>query len=155
MAARYSEAAFMSELQSCDYDFDRLSNQIASRDASLPTGELVANLRSDVMHRWTPPGGGFHGALNHVVVHGLDVTVPLGVRRRSPDETIRTVLQDLTEGGGHAHFGVGLDGRRLEATDLDWSYGSGSQLRGAAEDLVLVICGRTVPAGRLAGQPLS
>ncbi len=60
----------MAELRNCDFDFSRLSNQLASRDAELPTGELVANLRSDVMHHWTPPRGGYHGALNHVVIHG-------------------------------------------------------------------------------------
>jgi uncharacterized protein (TIGR03083 family) len=154
MAARYSEDAFMAELRACDFDFSRLSNQIASRDAGLPTARLVANLRADVMQRWTPPGGGYHGALNHVVIHGLDATVPLGVPRRVPEETIRVVLDDLTRGGGHAHFGVDIDGRRLQATDLDWSYGSGPELRGAGEDLALAMCGRRVPAGRLEGNPL-
>ena len=154
MAARYSEAEFMAELRQCDFDFARLSNEVASRDAKLPENELVANLRSDVMQHWTPPGGGYHGALNHVVIHGLDVTVPLGVPRRSPDETIRVVLDDLTEGGGHAHFGADIQGRHLQASDIDWSYGSGSALRGAAADLALAICGRAVPGGRLEGEPL-
>lgn len=154
MAARYSEKEFMAELRHCDFDFSRLSNQIAGRDAELPTGQLVANLRADVMHHWTPPGGGYHGALNHVVIHGLDVTVPLGVPRRSPDETIRVVLNDLTEGGGHTHFGINIEGRSFQATDLDWSYGSGPALHGAAEDLALRLCGRTIPDGRLEGTPL-
>lgn len=154
MAARYSEDQFQVEMRACDFDFSRLSNRIASRDAALPTDDLVANLRADVMHHWTPPGGGYHGALNHVVIHGLDVTVPLGVRRRSRDETIRVILDDLTEGGGHGHFGIDLDGRSLEASDLDWSYGGGPARRGAAEDLALVICGRAVPDGRLEGKPL-
>lgn len=155
MAARYTEQQFMTELRRCDFDFTRLSNQIAARDAELPTGELVSNLRSDVMGQWTPPGGGYHGALNHVVIHGLDVTVPLGVRRRSPEQTIRVILGDLTAGGGHAHFGTSIAGRRLTATDLDWSYGSGPVLRGQAGDLALAMCGRTVPAGRLDGEPLT
>jgi uncharacterized protein (TIGR03083 family) len=154
MAARYPEEKFMAELRRCDFDFGRLSNEIASRDAGLPTSELVADLRSEVMQHWTPPGGGYHGAVNHAVIHGLDVTVPLGVPRRPPDETIRVVLDDLTKGGVHAHFGTSIDGRSLQATDLDWSYGSGQALRGAAADLVLVLCGRTVPAGRLTGTPL-
>lgn len=154
MAARYSEAEFMTELRRCDFDFTRLSNEVAGRDAGLPADELVASLRSDVMQRWIPPGGGYHGALNHVVIHGLDVTVPLGVPRRSPDDTIRVVLDDLTADGGHAHFGIVINGRRLEASDLDWSHGSGPVLRGAAEDLALAMCGRAVPAGRLRGEPL-
>src|SRR6516165_3363505 len=153
MAARYPEDKFMAELRRCNFDFGRLSNEIASRDAALPAGELVANLRSDVMQHWTPPGGGYHGALNHVVIHGLDVTVPLGVPRRSPDDTMRVVLDDLTVGGVHEHFGTGIDRRALQATDLDWSYGSGPPLRGKAEDLALVLCGRALPAGRIEGEP--
>ena len=154
MAARYSEEEFMTQLRRCGFDFTRLSNEVASRDASLPTEELVASLRSDIMQQWTPPGGGYHGALNHVVIHGLDVTVPLGASRCSPDETIRVVLDDLTAGGGHAHFGIVINSRRLQASDLDWSHGSGPVLRGAAEDLALALCGRAVPAGRLEGDPL-
>jgi len=154
MAARYSEEEFMTRLRRCEFDFTRLSNEVASQDASLPADELVASLRSGIMQRWTPPGGGYHGALNHVVIHGLDVTVPLSAPRCSPDETIRVVLDDLTVGGGHAHFGIVIDGRRLQAGDLDWSHGSGPALCGAAEDLALALCGRAVPAGRLEGEPL-
>jgi uncharacterized protein (TIGR03083 family) len=154
MAARYSEEEFMAELSRCDFDFGRLSNQIAARDAELPAGELVASLRAEVMQHWTPPGGGWHGALNHVVIHGLDVTVPLGVPRRSPDATIRVVLDDLTAGGVQARFGTSIVGRSLQASDLDWSYGSGPVLRGPAEYLALVLCGRATPEGRLEGKPL-
>ncbi len=154
MAARYSEEEFMAELRRCDFDFGRLSNQIAARDAELPASELAASLRAEVMQHWTPPGGGWHGALNHVVIHGLDVTVPLGVPRRSPDATIRVVLDDLTAGGVQARFGTSIEGRSLQASDLDWSYGSGPVLRGPAEYLALVLCGRATPEGRLEGKPL-
>jgi uncharacterized protein (TIGR03083 family) len=154
MAARYSEEEFMAELRRYDFDFGRLSDEIAARDAELPAADLVASLRAEVMQHWTPPGGGWHGALNHVVIHGLDVTVPLGVPRRSPDATIRVVLDDLTAGGVQERFGTSSEGRSLQATDLDWSYGSGPVLRGPAEYLALVLCGRTVPEGRLEGKPL-
>ena len=154
MAARYSEEEFMAELRRCDFDFGRLSNELAARDAELPASELVASLRAEVMQHWTPPGGGWHGALNHVVIHGLDVTVPLGVPRRSPGATIRVVLDDLTAGGVHGHFGTSIEGRSLRATDLDWSYGSGPALHGPAGYLALELCGRTVPEGRLEGNPL-
>jgi uncharacterized protein (TIGR03083 family) len=154
MAARYSEAEFMAELQRCGFDFTRLANEVADRDARLPTGELVASLRSEVMQHWAPPGGGYHGALNHVVIHGLDVTVPLGMPRRCPDEAIRVVLDDLARGGGHAQFGMQIEGRELQASDLDWSHGSGAVLRSEAAFLALAMCGRTVPDGRLKGEPL-
>jgi uncharacterized protein (TIGR03083 family) len=155
MPARYDEESFMAELRADGFDFTKLSNRIASRDAAVPAEELVANLRSDVLHRWTPPGGGYHGALNHVVIHGLDVTVPLGQPRTASDHALRVVLDDLTAGGGHEHFGVAIEERTLRATDLDWSHGSGPELTGTAEDLALAMCGRTVPPGRLHGDPLA
>lgn len=154
MAARYSEEEFMAELGRCNFDFTRLSDEIANRDADMQIADLVANLRADAMHHWTPPGGGYHGALNHVVIHGLDVTVPLGAPRCSSDDTIRVVLDDLTKGGGYEHFGIEIEGRTLRAVNLDWSYGLGPPLRGTAENLALAICGRTVPDGQLEGGPL-
>jgi hypothetical protein len=63
-------------------------------------------------------------------------------------------LDDLTTGDVHEHFGTRIDGRSLQATDLDWSYGSGPLLSGKAEDIALVLCGRTIPSGRIAGKPL-
>jgi uncharacterized protein (TIGR03083 family) len=149
MAVRYSPAEFGALLQDCGGDFTRLSNAVASRDAGLPRATLEGNLRDEAMHRWTPPGGGPAGALNHVVIHGLDITVPLGVPRLSGQDTIRLVLDDLTSGGIHGHFGFGLSGLSLHATDIDWSFGSGTPVRGAAGDLALLICGRSLPPGRI------
>jgi uncharacterized protein (TIGR03083 family) len=149
MPVRYSAAQFGALLGECGGDFTRLSNLVASKDAALPPATLVGNLRDEVMHQWTPPGGGQTGALNHVVIHGLDITVPLGVPRRSPNETIRFVLDDLTRGGTHAHFGFDLSGLSLRATDIEWTFGSGTPISGASEDLALLICGRKLPAGRI------
>jgi hypothetical protein len=102
----------------------------------------------------TSRGTACASALTHVVIHGLDVTVPPRAPRCSPDQTIRVVLDNLTAGGGHAHFGTVINGRRRQASDLVWSHGSGQVLRGAAADLALALCGRAVPTGRLEGGPL-
>lgn len=143
MPARYGEAEFMAELKECDFDFGRLSNRIAERDGALPTSRLVADVFSDVLHGWQPPGGGAMGALNHVVIHSLDITVPLGVQRRSPDPTIRVILDSMAAGGA-ARFGVDISDVALTATDLNWSSGSGQERSGSAEDLVLYMSGRKV-----------
>lgn len=114
----------------------------------------MADLRVDVLLNWAPPGGGFSGALNHVVIHGLDVLVPLGLERRPPDATMRVVLDDLTAGGIHARFGTDIAERKLEASDLDWWHGSGPALSGTAQHLALAVSGRTLPPGYLEGDPL-
>lgn len=152
MPVRYGPAEFGAELQACGGDFTALSNRIAERDGALPTATLLADLRDETMHRWIPPGGDVTGALNHVVVHGLDITVPLGLHR-GPDPAVRSVLDQLASGGVHSYFGVDLTGVRLEATDTDWSYGSGTAdgdqvdvISGTEAELVLRLTGRTVPA---------
>jgi hypothetical protein len=53
------------------------------------------------------------------------------------------VLDQLTRGGGFANFGVDLAGVAFEATDVAWSFGSGSPVRAPAGDLVLQLAGRS------------
>jgi len=144
MAARYDEAAFEAELRASNFDFTALSNRIAIRDGARPIASLLADLRSDPLRRWTPPGGGSAGALNHAVIHGLDITTPLGIARVSSDATMRIVLDGLAAGGVHSHFGTSLDGVELRATDLDWSYGTGSTTTAPVHLLALAMCGRAV-----------
>ncbi|GAU70577.1 hypothetical protein SSP35_20_00730 [Streptomyces sp. NBRC 110611] len=55
-------------------------------------------------------------------------------------------------GGLTAALGHGV---QLCAEDLDWSYGSGSPMFGAAQDLLLLAYGRRLPDGRLRGEPSS
>ena len=57
--------------------------------------ELLAAVRDNVEHRWTPPGGGVHGALSHDVIHGLDITVGLGLDRRVPPDRMAMVLAGM------------------------------------------------------------
>ncbi|AEF40975.1 hypothetical protein [Hoyosella subflava] len=50
--------------------------------------------------------------------------------------------------------GLTLPGaERNAATDLDFTFGTGATVEGLAQDILLVICGRKLPAGRLRGEP--
>ena len=149
MPVRYTPPEFYAELQACQGDFTALSNLVAARDAALPTATLIANLRDEAMHAWIPPGGGLIGALSHVVIHGLDITVPLGVARPAPDQTVPAVLDHLTLGGGHANFGFELDHLCMQATDMNWTFGFGTPITGTTADLALLISGRNLAPGRI------
>lgn len=152
MPARYDEQTFMAELERCGFDFTRLSNEVAARDAALPDGRLVANLRDGALHAWEPPGGGAHGAMTHAVVHSLDITLPLEEGRLCSDDVIRSILAGLTAEGKHQYFDIDITGRRFVADDLDWSFGGGKELRGPAGALAAALAGRRAPG--LAGEPL-
>jgi uncharacterized protein (TIGR03083 family) len=129
--------------------FNHASDRMAREDAGkLSATDLVATLRANIDHPWTPPGGGPAGALSHDVIHGLDITVALGLDRRVPHERLKHVLGGMKP-SNVKYFGADLAGKRLEATDLDWTFGEGRPVRGLAQDLLLLVCGRTLPPGRL------
>ena len=152
MPFRYSGARFLAELARSGGRFDAMADRCARRDAArIPAEGLLAALRDNVTNPWKPPGGGLTGALTHDVVHGLDMTVPLGIDRRVPKERLRIALAAVTEGPARKHFGTDLAGIELRADDLHWSLGSGEPVSGAAQDLLLVVCGRKLPPGRLNG----
>jgi uncharacterized protein (TIGR03083 family) len=89
MPFRTSLARTLVELVRAGGDFNRMADRRARHDAAtLPPETLVEYLRANVAHPWTPPGGGVHGALAHDVIHGLDITVGLGLNRRVPPQRV-------------------------------------------------------------------
>ncbi|MGW7099332.1 hypothetical protein [Streptomyces sp. NPDC054838] len=131
----------------------RMTDRCAREDAAAhSTSGLAAMLRENAEHPWTPPVGGYVSALGHDVVHGLDITVALGLGRRVPEDRLRILLAAV-DARTLRFFGADLRGTELRATDLDWSFGTGAPLSGAAQDLLLLAYGRRLPAGRLHGDP--
>jgi uncharacterized protein (TIGR03083 family) len=151
MPFRYSAGRFMIEMAKAGGSFQRMSDKVAERDSALPAAELVAAVRDNAEHQWKPPGGGFEGALAHDVIHGLDITSPLRIDRTIAVDAIKAVLDTITSPQGRKHFGVDIDGIRLQATDIDWSCGSGTAMTGRARDLALFLSGRRIPDGAVSG----
>ncbi|WP_204264604.1 maleylpyruvate isomerase family mycothiol-dependent enzyme [Geodermatophilus normandii] len=153
MPFRYSTGAVLRGMLRARGSFDRFADRAARRDAAeLSTDELLTSLRDNVDFEWSPPGGGPLGALSHDVIHGLDVSAALGLddRHASP-ERCAFVLSGLRP-KQLSLFRVDLTGVRLRATDADWSYGEGEVVEGRAQDLLLAVCGRRQPPGRLTGR---
>ncbi|MDQ1662496.1 MAG: hypothetical protein QOJ68_2476 [Blastococcus sp.] len=151
MPFRYSTARFLGEMVRSGGNFARMADRVARRDARASTGTLLAGWRSNQDSPWQPPGGGLEGALTHDVVHGLDITIPLGLDHPVTDRALRVVLAAATAPRSRKHFGVDLSGVVLQADDLDWSFGDGEPLRGPARHLLMVLCGRDLPGGLLSG----
>ena len=151
MPYRLSTPRFLFGMMRARGNFDRFADRHARRDAAvLSPAELTETLRQNVDHPWKPPGGGYQGALSHDVIHGLDLTVALGIDRQVPADRMRHIL-DAMNPRQLRYFGVDLTGLQLQATDLDWTHGTGEPLTGTAQDLLLVLCGRILPPDHLSG----
>ncbi|MGY5125019.1 maleylpyruvate isomerase family mycothiol-dependent enzyme [Streptomyces nigrescens] len=152
MGFRYPLPKMAAELLRAGGNLHRMTDRCARRDAAAAsTSELAGFLREHAHHPWKPPVGGIAAALGHDVVHGLDITVALGLDRRVPEDRVRLLLEKITPGTAR-FFGADLRGIQLRADDLDWSFGSGTPLSGTAQDLLLVAYGRKLPPGRLHGE---
>jgi uncharacterized protein (TIGR03083 family) len=147
MPVRLSPEQFGAEMAAARGDFTVLSDTVAARDAALPLDDLLDQLRSPELHAWLPPGGGAAGALNHAVIHSLDVTIALDRAAVAPQEAVIAVLNQLTATNGTL-FGVDLADSRIEATDTAWSRGKGRPVRADSGSLVALLSGRTLPDGR-------
>ena len=144
--------------------------------ASLRAGFSVNRLIADSAVRWTgrgrpaileqlrdnaasgakPMGVPPVAALADAGVHGLDVRVPLGLHRDLDPEVFR-LIADWTLGsswpmtvtvGGNAR--KRLRGTRLVATDTDWAWGEGTEVREPKDSILLRLLGRE-PAVRRQG----
>jgi uncharacterized protein (TIGR03083 family) len=148
MPTRLTPEQFGAEMAAAGGDFGLLSDTVAARDASLPVTYHLAHLRSPLLHGWQPPGGGAAGALSHAVIHSLDVTVALDRPAVAPAEAVIAILDQLTAANG-VIFGLDLTGVRLEATDTDWSWGTGEAVRADSGHLAALLSGRTLPDGHV------
>ncbi|WP_338930564.1 maleylpyruvate isomerase family mycothiol-dependent enzyme [Streptomyces netropsis] len=149
---RYSFPEVAWELVKARGSIHRMTDRCARRDAAVhSTDELSAALADNAHHPWKPPTLGIEAALGHDVIHGLDISVALGLGRRVPEDRLRILLEDV-DAKTLTFFGADLDGVELRADDLDWSFGTGTPLTGAAQDLLLLAYGRKLPPGHLRGE---
>lgn len=146
--ARLTAEQFGAEMAAAGGDFRAVSDGLALRDAALPLAEHLANLRSPVLAAWEPPGGGAIGALNHAVVHSLDVTNAVDLPPAASAEALRAILDSLTDGGVAARFDADVSGLALSAPDIGWSWGDGQAWSADAAALVSLLTHRTLPDGR-------
>jgi uncharacterized protein (TIGR03083 family) len=132
-------------------DFNKLADKVARRDAKLPTAEVVSILRKNADSKFKPPGSGYDAPLTDNIMHGLDIRRPLGIERDIPADRLVAVLDGCMKPGPRKFFGNDLSGVTLSATDVGWTSGSGPTIEGKAEDMAMVLCGRTAGFDRLTG----
>ena len=151
MPFRTTPLGTMAGLVRAGFSFNRYADRDARSTAHEKSqAEIVDLLRRNIDNPWQPPGGGGAGAgaLSHDVIHGLDVTEPLGLPA-PPADRIALVLGSVTP-RQLRYFGVDLEGRRLTATDAEVSVGAGPRVVPmTAKELLLAVTGRRT----LARQP--
>jgi uncharacterized protein (TIGR03083 family) len=131
-------------------DFNKVADTWARRDTR-SNAELVAALRANAEHRFTPPGAGPEIPLTDVVVHAQDIARPLGLAHPVPPAHAVVALDALVGPKGIGFFGKGfVDGLAFTATDTGWQHGTGAEVAGPAA-LVVTLARRPSAVDALSG----
>lgn len=137
----YGLGAVTSGLLRHGFSFNRwMADDGRARGERDPAATVQA-LRDAAGNRKSPPGAPTISVLTDVLIHGQDIRRPLGLPREPPEEHLLPVADFV-----HSTFVFGAKKRTkrltLEATDMAWSVGSGPEVRGPAEALVMAMAGR-------------
>jgi uncharacterized protein (TIGR03083 family) len=128
-----------------------LVNQIGVEEYATRSPEQLTEL----MRACIPPRGltSFFGGMIALVdgmVHQQDIRRPLATPRTIPPQRLRAVLHyALTY--PFIRGAVRARGVRLVATDLDWTHGSGPEVRGPGEALLMAMAARPDALNQLTG----
>ncbi|SOX56608.1 maleylpyruvate isomerase family mycothiol-dependent enzyme [Mycobacterium ahvazicum] len=127
------------------------ANQVGVDEfAVLSTQQLLVFLRSHLQPRGLTAGFGGMIALVDGTIHHQDIRRSLGRPRSVPAERLKRVL-GLVPGNPRLGAGRRIRGLRLRASDVDWTHGSGPEVTGPGEALLMAMAGRRAALADLDG----
>lgn len=150
-SAKTTRLGFVRRMVAARFDFDRDNQTGLRREKRTDPADTLAAMRAASELTCTPPAA-IATRLVEAFVHGQDIRQPLGITSNYPVAGVAAALayQLITSdsmGGGRQR----AQHVRIRATDTDFTRGNGPEVYGPASDLLLAVCGRPVPAGRLLG----
>ncbi|RZQ59654.1 maleylpyruvate isomerase family mycothiol-dependent enzyme [Amycolatopsis suaedae] len=125
-------------------------NDIGMREYDRDPGELITLLRAHQRPRGLTAGfGGMIGLLD-ATIHQQDIRRPLGLPREIPADRLRTALRLVLRAPPVRAY-PRARGLTLVAEDVDWRWGSGPEVRGPGEAVLMAVAGRGHALDELSG----
>ncbi|MBT8491436.1 MAG: maleylpyruvate isomerase family mycothiol-dependent enzyme [Deltaproteobacteria bacterium] len=151
LAMRPPAGRFTAAIVRARGNFDKANHALAVADARRPVDELLADYRSALEYRFAPPGWPPAAPLSDILLHTLDVRIPLGLPTDQPAEHYEPVMGLLLGAFRRPFTRKQRPQVRWVATDHSWSRGEGREVRGAMADVALTAAGRGANVDRLEG----
>ncbi len=123
------------------FRFDPMISRLATSDRR-SQGEIVAALRAMVGSRKHIVGTKPIDPLNDLLVHGQDITVPLGIDRPMPPAAAVACANHLWHMTFPMKPAARLKGIRLVAGDADFAVGQGYEITAPIRDILMELAGR-------------
>lgn len=140
-AAEQTPMNFYRELISAGLKFDVLADRGAKKLSSIGPAELTRRLRARTATTNHPPAP-VMAMLGEIVVHSQDIRRPLGLNHQASSEALVAVADNWKNSNLLIGAKRRISGLSLRATDVDWSHGTGPEVAGPLNSLVLAMVGR-------------
>ncbi|WP_134085475.1 maleylpyruvate isomerase family mycothiol-dependent enzyme [Mycobacteroides salmoniphilum] len=145
-----SRGEFYSRIAKAGFNPNRANANRVAELADRTPEQLLAMVRAAETPGVLTSGFGGRIALLDGIVHQQDIRRPLGIPREIPGERMR-VAMDFARWAPPVRGALHARGVRLVATDLDWSRGSGPEVTGPAEALLMAMAARPCALAQLDG----
>ena len=126
------------------FRFDSMIQRLGREDPR-SQAEIAIALRGMAGSRKRVPGTSVQQPLIELLVHGQDITVPLGIDWPMPLDAAREVAQKLSGMTFPLNGQRRLAGVRLVATDAEFAAGEGREVQVPIGDIVMILAGRAQP----------
>ena len=126
------------------FRFDSMIQRLGREDPR-SQAEIAIALRGMAGSRKRVPGTSVQQPLIELLVHGQDITVPLGIDWPMPLDAAREAAQKLSGMTFPLNGQRRLAGIRLVATDAEFAAGEGREVQVLIGDIVMVLAGRAQP----------
>ena len=126
------------------FRFDSMIQRLGREDPRSQS-EIAIALRGMAGSRKRVPGTSVQQPLIELLVHGQDITVPLGIDWPMPLDAAREAAQKLSGMTFPLNGQRRLAGIRLVATDAEFAAGEGREVQVPIGDIVMILAGRAQP----------
>lgn len=132
-------------------DYDRWMKGYAVSLGDRPPSEILASWAVASTSTKQPPAARPAQSALDVFVHHHDVLAPLGREVPSDPARLRWMADGVVAIGRPLNWGTRVKDLRLIATDIDWHYGTGPEVRGPAAAIITAAVGRDALLDQLEG----
>jgi uncharacterized protein (TIGR03083 family) len=152
--AKMTPPKFFAKLARSGFRFHNMSASEIARETAGPPRDTLAEFRTQLTATTSPPGP-IDAMLGEVLVHSEDIRRPLGIAHTYPSDAVARAAKFYQ--GSNLLIGAKkrIEGLKLQATDADWSTGSGPEVSGPAISLLLAMTGRKAALDDLSGDGLA
>jgi uncharacterized protein (TIGR03083 family) len=149
-AGNKTQVGFLGGMAAAGFRFNTMVDKDVRRFGAGSRDDMIAAYQKTVDMTVHPPGPTM-AMLGEVVIHSEDALRPLGLKTEHREDSLRAVADFFK--GSNLLIGAKkrIAGLTLSASDIDWSHGTGPEVKGPAISLIMAMTGRPVSEGELSG----